>query len=272
MIVDTHLHPLSPDETAYPRLPTSRFQGVNTADDILKQMQHAGVDRVVGVQFFGVYGNDNSYVADCVTAHPEAFAGVGCVDPLAPDAAEALAAWVKRGIRGLRLFTPRDRPDLARWPDEPAVYPLYEAAIALGTPVCLSMQPAALEQLGTLLQRFPAMTVVLDHLANVSPGLEEAKRLMALAPHANLQLKFSTQNFPNVDERSVIAPVFMSQLVQAFGDVRLMWGSNYPVNKGSKAEPYRALIDQARVLLRSVAPSEQDAILGGTAARVFKLM
>lgn len=269
MIVDTHLHPLSPDEAAYPRLPTSRFQGVNTADDILSQMHRAGVARVVGVQFFGVYGNDNSYVADCVMAHPEAFTGVGCVDPLAPDAAEALAAWTKQGVRGLRLFTPRDRPDLARWPDEAAAYPLYEAALALGTSVCLSMQPAGLEHVGTLLQRFPMMIVVLDHMANVTMDAtaEDTRRLLALAAHPNLHLKFSTQNFATVDDPSVIPP-FLRALTGAFGAERLMWGSNYPVNQGA-VEPYKDLVDQAQAMLGGFDAPERDAMLGNNAARVF---
>ena len=89
MIVDTHLHPLSPDEATYPRLATSRFQGVSPAEEIVAQLKRAGVDKAVAVQFFGVYGNDNSYVADTVGAYPETFAGVGCVDPLSPDAADA---------------------------------------------------------------------------------------------------------------------------------------------------------------------------------------
>src|SRR4051794_28962361 len=108
MIVDTHLHPLSDDMAAYPRLESARFQGVNTVDETLEQMRLGGVDRVVLVQFFGVYGNDNSYVADCVQRHPESFAGVGCVDPLAPDAGAALTYWVReRGLHALRLFAPR---------------------------------------------------------------------------------------------------------------------------------------------------------------------
>src|SRR4051812_33096744 len=161
------MHPLSPDTEAYPRLSTARFQGTSPAEDIVAHLKHAEVDHAVAVQFFGVYGYDNSYVADTLATHPGVFAGVGCVDPLAPDAAEALASWTKRGVRGLRVFTPRDRPDLARWPDEPAAYALYDAAVALGTPVCLSIQPAGLEYVGTLAARFPRLTLVLDHLGNV---------------------------------------------------------------------------------------------------------
>src|SRR5438270_538013 len=105
MIVDTHLHPVSDDVAAYPRLPSSRFEGRNTDEDMLVQMRLAGIDRVFLVQFYGVYGTDNAYVADCVTRHPEAFVGVGCVDPVAPDAADSVQYWVReRGIGGLRLF------------------------------------------------------------------------------------------------------------------------------------------------------------------------
>jgi predicted TIM-barrel fold metal-dependent hydrolase len=267
--VDTHLHPLSPDEARYPRLATSRFQGVSPADEIVAQMKRAGVDRAVAVQFFGVYGNDNSYVADTVGAYPEALAGVGCVDPLAPDAGDALASWVKRGVRGLRLFTPRERPDLARWPDEAAAYPLYEAAIALGTPVCLSIQPAGLEHVGTLAARFPGLTLVLDHIGNVplDASAVETQALMALAVHPNLHLKFSTQNFATVEDESAIPP-FLRALVGAFGAERLMWGSNFPVNKGG-FEPYVELVERAEAALVPFDASERDAMMGGNALRVF---
>lgn len=269
MIVDTHLHPLSPDAARYPRLATSRFQGDNSAEDIAAQLKQAGVDRAVAVQFFGVYGNDNSYVAETVAAYPATFAGVGCVDALAPDAADALASWVKRGVRGLRLFTPRERTDLSRWPDEAVAYPLYEAAAALGVPVCLSLQPASLEYVGTLAARFPALTLVLDHIANVplDASAAETQALLALAVHPNLHLKYSTQNFATVDDASVI-PSFLHALVGAFGAERLMWGSNFPVNRGT-VEPYRELVEQGMAALAGFGADERDAMMGDNAARVF---
>jgi L-fuconolactonase len=230
MIVDTHLHPLSDDMAAYPRLETSRFQGVNTVDETLAQMRLAGVDRVVLVQFFGVYGNDNSYVADCVEQHPESFAGVGCVDPFAPDAAASLTYWAReRGLHALRLFAPRGEEGAERWPDSPFAYPLLECAQALGVPVCLSMQKEQVVHLPGLLQCFPSLQVLLDHTANVPMAGEsdEALALMPLARHPNLLLKFSTQNFAATADPAQIAP-FLRALVGAFGADRLMWGSNYP--------------------------------------------
>jgi predicted TIM-barrel fold metal-dependent hydrolase len=272
MIVDTHLHPLSPDEGAYPRLETSRFQGTNTDEDVLAQMRGAGVDRVTLVQFFGVYGNDNAYVADCVARHPEAFAGVGCVDPLAPDAADKLAYWVKdRGLSALRLFTPRGRDDLSRWPDEPIAYPLLRQAEALGIPVCLSMSPPQLGNLPGVLTRFGTLTVVLDHAANVpvDPTAEETQRLFALASHTNLHLKYSNQNFSTVDDAAVITS-WLGALKDTFGVGRLMWGSNYPVNKGA-VEPYRDLVELGQAVLSGFTPEDAELMLGGTAQRVFGL-
>jgi L-fuconolactonase len=272
MIVDTHLHPLSPDSAAYPRVPAARFQGVNTADDIVAHLKHAGVDRALAVQFFGVYGDDNSYVADTVAAYPQTFAGVGCVDPLAPDAAEVLASWTARGVYGLRLFTPRDRPDLIRWPDESAAYPLYDAAAALETPVCLSIQPAALECVGSLARRFPALTLVLDHLGNVplDDSAPETQALLALGQEPNVYVKFCTQNFATVADRSRI-PAFIRTLAGPFGAARLMWGSNYPVNKGSESEPYRDLLKQGFMAVSQFGDGAVEQILGGTATRVFRL-
>jgi predicted TIM-barrel fold metal-dependent hydrolase len=270
MIVDTHLHPLSPDLTKYPRQPTSGFRGVNAAEDAVAQMKRAGVDRAMAVQFQGVYGYDNSYIADSVSVHPDALIGVGCVDPLSPDGPEELAAWTKRGIRGLRVFAPRERPDLARWPDEPVAYPLYEAAIALNVPVCLSHGPAYLEATGTLARRFPGLTLVMDHMATVpmDASAADTKALLALAVHPNVHVKFSTQNFATVEDVSAI-PVFIRTLVDSYGTGRLMWGSNYPVSKGTEREPYKALVDQGLAVLGEFEASERDAMLGDNAARLF---
>ena len=186
-----------------------------------------------------------------------------------------LTSWLhgsKRGIRGLRLFPPRERPDLARWPDEPAVYPLYEAVTALGVPVCLSQPAAHLEATGMLARRFPRLILVMDHMSSVpmDASAVETRALLALAQEPNVHVKFSTQNFAAVDDRAAI-PRFIRELAGAYGAARLMWGSNYPVSKGSEAEPYRDLFEQGIAAVSLFDDGAAEQMLGGTAARVFRL-
>jgi L-fuconolactonase len=179
---------------------------------------------------------------------------------------------VKRGIRGLRLFPPRDRPDLARWPDEPSMYPLYEAAMALGVPVCLSQPSLHLDATGTLARRFPRLTVVLDHMSSVPMDESAAatQALFALAAMPTIHVKFSTQNFATVDSMATVAR-FIWALVGQFGAARLMWGSNDPVSKGSDGEPYKDLVEQGFEAMSLLDGAAGEEVLGGAASRVFRL-
>jgi predicted TIM-barrel fold metal-dependent hydrolase len=109
----------------------------------------------------------------------------------------------------------------------------------------------------------------LDHLGNVplDASAGATQDLLALAVHPNLQLKFSTQNFATVEDASVL-PGFMRTLADAFGAERLMWGSNFPVNKGD-SEPYRELVERGFAALSGFGASEVDVIMGDNAMRVF---
>ena len=74
------------------------------ADEFLKLMDGAGVDRAILVQAFGAYRYDNNYVADAAAQHPDHASRSLSSMSLKPDAADQLSYWVKdRGVRGLRV-------------------------------------------------------------------------------------------------------------------------------------------------------------------------
>ncbi len=112
------------------------------------------------------YGHDNSYVADAIAAHPERFTGVFSVDVLAPDAVAKMRSWIDRGFSGMRLFTTGSTmPGQATWFDDPRSFPAWEHAAEAGIPVCMQMTPQGFPQLRGLLERFPKVRIILDHLA-----------------------------------------------------------------------------------------------------------
>jgi predicted TIM-barrel fold metal-dependent hydrolase len=89
------------------------------------------------------------------------------------------------------------------------------------------------------------------------PDSENPQRLLALARHPNLYLKFTTHNV-----RDASSPqAFMRRVIDAFGAQRIAWGSNYPASAGSLAQ----LLGDARDAISLLSASEQQQILSGTA-------
>ena len=133
MIIDTHAHVISTDTARYPNAPLgghksdwSRERPV-TAEQMIAAMNAAGIAKSILVQASTCYGHDNSYVADCVAAHPDRFTGVFSVDVLAPDSAEKIRYWASRKLSGLRLFTAGSTmPDQADWVDDPRSFAAWE--------------------------------------------------------------------------------------------------------------------------------------------------
>ena len=81
-VIDIHPHIIATDERRYPRAPIggkqsdwSRERPVS-AEQMLKAMDEAGIERSVLVQASSCYGHDNAYLADAVAAHPERFGDV----------------------------------------------------------------------------------------------------------------------------------------------------------------------------------------------------
>ena len=94
------------------------------------------------------------------------FTGVFSVDVLAPDAPEKIRYWVGRKLTGMRLFTAGSTmPNQADWVDDPRSFPAWECASELRIPVCMQMTVKAIPQLIRMLERFPKVPVILDHLA-----------------------------------------------------------------------------------------------------------
>src|SRR5262249_33153873 len=140
-----------------------------TYDMLLKAMDDAGVAKAAIVHSSTAYGYDNSYVADAVAAVPSRFTHVFSIDVLADDAVKTFDHWLSCGGTGLRLFTTGSTmPGQGRWFADPKTYPVWEHAQAKNIPVCLQMGQKGLPLLYQLLEKFPKITIILDHLSRVS--------------------------------------------------------------------------------------------------------
>jgi predicted TIM-barrel fold metal-dependent hydrolase len=168
-IIDTHCHVISGDESRYPRAPLGGKQSAwaqsrpLTAEQMVVAMDEAGIARAVLVQATTAYGYDNAYVLDCARRYPDRLIAVGTFDPLAPGAAARLTAALESGLAGVRLFTAGSTlSGQGAWFADSAMDPFWEAARE--TTICLQLRlDAASHELDSVLERFPAVRVLLDH-------------------------------------------------------------------------------------------------------------
>ena len=245
-----------------------------TYDDLLRAMDEAGVAKAAIVHSSTAYGFDNSYVADAVAAVPRRFTGVYSIDILAPDAVKTFDYWLGRGCSGMRLFTTGSTlPDQATWFADPKSYPFWEHASAKNIPVCVQMKQEGIPLLRQVMDRFPKVTIILDHLSRTpftdGPPYAGAADFLALARYKQVYLKITPLNVTPKSWGKGTAETFFGKMIGTFGADRIGWGSNFPNSIGTLKE----ILDEARKAFSFAKPSDQDWIFGKTALTLYpKLM
>jgi len=275
-VIDIHTHAMSPDLARFPLAPLGGKQSdwsrsrPTSVEQLLAAMDEAGIAKAALVHASTIYGHDNSYVAECVSRYPDRLAGVFSIDMLAADACAQFDRWTGMGLSGLRLFTTGSTsPGQAGWLADPKTYPVWERAEALTLPVCVQMRPEGAADLRHLLERFPKVPIVLDHLGRVSlsdgPPYRPAAWLFDLAAYPNLFLKLTSRTVEQSGEGASRPDHFFPTLVEAFGSNRIAWGSNFPAHAG----PMARLLHEAQEVLVSIGSKDRDAIFSGTAKRLY---
>ena len=235
-IIDIHPHIVSPDTKKYPLDPLGGTQSTwsterpTTYDDLLRAMGEAGVAKAAIVHSSTAYGYDNSYVADAVAAVPSRFTGVYSIDVLAPDAVKTFDYWLGRGCTGMRLFTTGSTmPGQATWFADPSTHPAWEYAGEAGIPVCMQMTPQGFPQLRGLMDRFPKVRIILDHLARPQlvdgPPFAADQPFFDLAKYGQVFLKVTPVNVAPKEWGKATPASFFGAVVEAYGASRIAWGS-----------------------------------------------
>ena len=275
-VIDLHAHVISADTQRYALAPLSGHQSdwarerPVSVEKMLDAMDEAGVAKSALVQASTSYGHDNTYVADAVAAHPERFTGVFSVDVFQTGAPERIRHWMSKGLGGLRIFIAGHTAAAkgARL-DDPRSFPAWEFAGKAGIPVCVQLRAAGLPQLVTVLERFPRVRVVLDHMARPTiddgPPYAAAGSLFSLARYGNLYLKLSTHNVRESRAGKAAPETFFARVVGEFGASRIAWGSNFPASEGSLP----GLLAEARSALAALPNRDRDWIFFRTAQSLF---
>jgi len=275
-VVDIHPHIVSPDTKRYPATPLFGIQSdwskerKATDEDLIAAMDEAGVAKTAIVHASTVYGFDNSLVADAVVHFPRRCTAVGSIDMLAPDAADIAKHWIARGLTGFRIFTGGSTKEVdASTLDDPRSYPVWELCGERSISMCVQTNASGIPATIALAKRFPKVPIIVDHFArpDVSGGtpFAAAAPLMTLADYPNVHLKLTPVVLEIVRKAKADIHALLTKVVAEFGATRIAWGSNWPNSPGTLKEH----VASAKGALASLSETDQDAILGGTALKLY---
>ncbi|MGV9852100.1 amidohydrolase family protein [Streptomyces sp. NPDC003442] len=247
-----------------------------TLDDLRPQTAAAGVDATVLVQTICVPEETPEFLA-LATGDPLAAGVVGWTDLTSPAVTDALAE-LRALPGGDYLVGIRHQVQGEADPDwllRPEVDRGLAAVASAGLAYDLVLRPEQLPAAVEAARARPELTFVLDHLGKppVRPRRPDAwaNDLRALARLPNTVAKLSgLVTEANWDTWSIadLQP-FVAVALEVFGPRRLMFGSDWPVC--TLAADYGQVVATTRELLEELSAHERDEVLGGTAARVYRL-
>ncbi|SPB13229.1 amidohydrolase [Caballeronia novacaledonica] len=275
-IIDIHPHIVSDDETRYPPAPLFGKRSdwsqerPNTVESLIAAMDEAGVAKAAVVHSSTTYGFDNRYVVDGCNRYKDRLVAVGSVDMLADDVPAVIKGWADQGLAGLRIFTGGSTKDFDPSElDNPKSFKAWEMLAELKLPMCIQTGPVGLPQVRMLAERFPAVNIILDHLARPDvldgPPYANAASLFELRDLPNIYMKLTPRIFGDVKKDKASAGTFFPRVVEAFGAGRLAWGSNFPTSPGTLGE----ILATAEQGLACLDEDDRAWIFGKTAQKLY---
>lgn len=275
-IIDIHPHVISPDDERYPVDPIGGRQSNWSAkhsltyDQLIADMDRAGVSKAAIVQASTVYGHDNTYLAEAVAAYPNRFAGVFSADILADDAISAIKHWRSRGLSAIRLFTAgTTMQGQADWLNDPKTYQAWEYCAETNLPVCVQMRPQGIALLTEVLTKFPKLRIIVDHFARCrfsdGPPFLEADALWGLSKFSGVHLKLTHRALEAAAEGKSDYRAFFDHVLRFYPANRIAWGSNYP----AVGRSLENVLSEARDALSQLPDKDQRLILAETAKSLF---
>jgi len=239
-------------------------------DDLAPLLARHGIARTILVQAAPTEAETAFMLA--VAARTPFVAGVvGWSDFGASDAPARIARLAGNPLLvGLRPMV-HDIPD-AGWLSQPSLAPAFEALIGANLVFDALLKPQHIAPMLTVLERHPALSVVIDHAAKpdlVTGDLAGWRDgIAALAAHPNAVCKLSGLVTEAAADWTLetLRPV-VAHLLATFGPQRLLWGSDWPVV--TLRADYSRWFDTSAALLAGVSEPEREAIFGGNARRIY---
>jgi len=274
MKIDSHQHFWNYDEKQYPWIPkNSPLHRDWLPEDWQKEGAKAGLDGSIAVQARQTL-EESRWLLRLADQHPTIKGVVGWVYLRSEKVGNQLAEFSRHpkfiGVRHVVQDEPDDqfmlRPEFLR-----GISRLADFKLSYDILIFPKQLPAAIE----LARRFPAQPFVLDHLAkplirdgSLSPWQEQIREL-AQSPNVSCKISGMVTEarlgaWRNEDFRPYLDVVF-----DAFGEDRLLFGSDWPVCLLSAS--YAQVFGIVRDYLKPLPETARAKILGNNAARVYGL-
>ena len=272
MIIDTHTHVVSSDKVKHPLDPGARGWSTevsNDVEDLIAEMDRAGVACATLVQPNATYGLDNSYQCDSATAVRPADGrrgdpgpgGARCRGPALLLGARARHAGRAPPESGRARRSPL-RPALAarRRPRRPHLHRRRRPA-GEGRPDADTWAP------GT-----PHVIFAPDHFAGWSGAQDKAAMTTALerlAQLPNAYVRISSTSLGPYADLTPPEQALFRRVIEAFTPRRVMWGSNFP---SSRAGGYIGQVQLGQTALAWLSDDDRRWIMGETAHTLWPML
>ncbi len=290
--IDAHVHVFTKASSEFPRVvtPICPVEREESAEKLLGEMEKHQIDQAVLVQIGGTNIEHHNYLLHCLKSYPDRFLGIGLVPLDHPQPAEHMAELADgTGIIGFRLFELGGPRDIFETTDvrEIKAYPIWEYAAEKDYVLWLYPRSIDAHLLPYLVQAFPQVRVVLNHLG-MTPGkgkftLDEFGRpqIQVSGYNLNMHTTYRLARFENVTVHLSGQYAFSREaypyqnlagwhgnLLNDFGVKRLMWATDFP---WILEEPgYGELTTIIEKLLPNLSESELADIMGGNAKRFLR--
>jgi L-fuconolactonase len=274
MIVDAHHHFWDPLLTDYPWM-TDDLAAIRRRfgpDDLEPLLREHGVDGTVLVQARASL-DETRWLLETAEATPFVLGVVGWIDLTDPEAERVLAELRGRWLVGIRHQV-HDEPDPA-WLLRPDVQRGIAAVGAAGLAYDLLVRPVELPSASETAKRHPAVRFVVDHLgkpplrgedtASWGEGLES----LATLPNVTCKLSGLVTEADSSTWRTDDLVEYHRRAIEWFGPERCMFGSDWPLCL--LAAEYGDVFSLLLRALDDLDAAERAEVLGGTAARIYRL-
>lgn len=237
-----------------------------SAEWLLDEMQRYRHDHVV-ISHVCYYGRDNSYTIHCVKEYPGKFSGYGLLvgyrlyapnDKENPSRLERLMK--EDGLIGLRISPIYDRDVV--WFNDPVCYPLWKKAEELSAVFHIFLAPHQVRQVADMAERFPGVTLVIDHMAMIditAPDSEGFGPLLEMAKFPNVYIRTTMVN-PSKTKELPYRDVwpFLRRLYDRYGAKRMVYANFFE---------YVVMKD----LIPFFTAEDKEWILGRTAMKIYRI-
>ena len=274
MKLDSHQHFWKYDPAQYPWIaPGSPLHRDWLPPDLAPLLAATGLDGCIAVQARQIVA-ESHWLLELAEHHSIIKGVVGWVDLRSPEVERDLAALAPHPkFCGVRHVV-QDEPDVnfmlgAEF--QRGIGKLRAFQLTYDILIFPRQLPAAIE----LVRRFPEQPFVLDHIAKppimdgtLSPWREQIREL-AKAPNVLCKVSGMVTEADLAAWKPADFPPFLDVVFEAFGEDRLMYGSDWPVCL--KAASYAQVHALVAEYTRHLTPAAQEKFFGGNAARFYRV-